>query len=150
MMSLLIPSTVSRTRINGNVQFIDYDRELIRGSEGEDIQNAMSGTGTSNAPKLWNISLEKSDFLTFTQYNNRIYLRSGEFTMTGIEGNAIFGTYYGQGTSKEGYFYADLFFEFKGGMGNYQDATGSMNGNITNHPQYSATLMMEFKGMISH
>jgi hypothetical protein len=140
------------TEISGEIFIDDYDPALLNGSKCENIQNCLSGTGNSNAPRLKEISLECSYNLTVMDaiFDNQIHLKNGGFRIFDDGINAVYGTFQGCGGYCDDIFNVELLFEITGGEGYYQDATGIIRGKILRVPEYPKVLYMKIKGEINH
>ena len=142
----------SITEISGEIYIDEYNPELLNGSKCENIQNCLSGTGNSMAPRLEDISLECSYNLTVmdAKYDNQIHLKDGGFRIYGDGINVIYGKFQGCGGYCDDIFNVEILFEITGGEGYYRKATGVIRGKILSVPEYPEILYMKIKGEINH
>jgi hypothetical protein len=140
------------TEISGEIFIDEYDPELLNGEKCENIQNCLSGTGNSIAPRLEEISLECSYDLTVmdVKYDNQIHLKNGGFTISDDRINTIYGFFHGCGGYCDDIFNVELLFEITGGEGYYRDATGIIRGKIISVKEYPKILYLKIKGEINH
>ena len=145
----LVPIT---TMISGQVFIDKFDQDLLKGSECENIQNCMLGTGRSNATMFEDITVECHSNLTITNtnLNDQINFDKGEFRFLDDKNNVIYGEYQGCGTYCENLFEAELIFKIIGGEGYFKEATGEIKVKIRTFSTQPSILIMEFNGTVYH
>jgi len=150
---VILPETMPmETMINGQVFINQFDEDLLKGSECENIQNCMSGTGRSNATMFEDFAVECHSSLTITNtnFNDQINFDKGEFRFLDDKNNVIYGEYQGCGTYCENLFEAELIFKIIGGEGYFKEATGEIKVKIKTFSTQPSILMMEFNGTVYH